>query len=386
MEVNVIRRNIIKKLEDEGFVIDSNGKIQISNMNKDDIRRLYEKPRQKRLEEEKLFIAKNIDKLSNYFANGDQIDINKIAPKIIELNKHSKEYADLFRLASMLWSVPVSRGYGRRLRFIVIDENVNKLIGIFALKDPVFNLAVRDSVIGWSHEERAMKLYNVMDIYVLGAVPPYSRIVCGKLIAMLAASNEVRKIVANKYMNSVTKITHEKKDPRVVLLTTSSALGRSSIYNRIVYEGSHMYTRVGVTKGWGHFHFSNGTYELIKNYLLSINHPIVRGHQYGKGPNWKIRMIRIGLEKLGLSQELLKHGIKREVYFCPLAQNYNEYLTGRTKQINFLDYPMNSLFEYFNERWLSPRALRCRDYKDIRKENYLDELYAVRNLDCRVGE
>ena len=51
---------------------------------------------------------------------------------------------DLFRAATLLWSVPVSRGYGRRMRYLVMDESNNKLIGLFALGDPVFNLKSRD--------------------------------------------------------------------------------------------------------------------------------------------------------------------------------------------------------------------------------------------------
>ena len=39
----------------------------------------------------------------------------------------------VFRYASLHWSVPVSQGYGRRTRFLVIDEQNEKLIGIFAL-------------------------------------------------------------------------------------------------------------------------------------------------------------------------------------------------------------------------------------------------------------
>ena len=37
-----------------------------------------------------------------------------------------------------------------------------------------------------------MRLRNVMDAFVLGAVPPYRELLCGKLVAMLAASDEVR--------------------------------------------------------------------------------------------------------------------------------------------------------------------------------------------------
>jgi Druantia protein DruA len=38
----------------------------------------------------------------------------------------------------------VSRGYGRRMRFLIWDQSNEKLIGLIVLGDPVFNLRVRD--------------------------------------------------------------------------------------------------------------------------------------------------------------------------------------------------------------------------------------------------
>ena len=47
------------------------------------------------------------------------------------------------------------------------------LLGVFALGDPVYNLRARDDLIGWNVEQRSARLYNVLDAFVLGAVPPY---------------------------------------------------------------------------------------------------------------------------------------------------------------------------------------------------------------------
>jgi hypothetical protein len=79
--------------------------------------------------------------------------------------------SDLFRLAALTWSVPVSNGFGRRLRYLVWDNHNNKLIGIIAIGDPVFNLSVRDTLIDWDAKARGERLVNLMDAYVLGAGP-----------------------------------------------------------------------------------------------------------------------------------------------------------------------------------------------------------------------
>jgi hypothetical protein len=63
--------------------------------------------------------------------------------------------------------VPVSNGFGRRLRYLVWDNHNNKLIGIIAIGDPVFNLSVRDTLIDWDAKARGERLVNLMDAYVL---------------------------------------------------------------------------------------------------------------------------------------------------------------------------------------------------------------------------
>ena len=105
------------------------------------------------LEKNARFVEQWEDKLLDHFANGAEVDPARIVPRIVPVQ--SAQEASLFRLASLHWSVPVSVGYGRRTRFLVYDDQNGKLMGIFALGDPVFNLAVRDRLIGWTSEEQA---------------------------------------------------------------------------------------------------------------------------------------------------------------------------------------------------------------------------------------
>ena len=93
----------------------------------------------------------------------------------------------------------MSAGYGRRLRFLLPDENSNKPTGLIGLGDPVFRLGPRDRWIGWSDGARAEKLRHVMDASVLGAVPPYSSLLCGKLVALLVGADEVQRAFSRKY-------------------------------------------------------------------------------------------------------------------------------------------------------------------------------------------
>ena len=109
--------------------------------------------------------------------------------------------SNLFRLASLTWRVPVSRGFGRRLRYLVWDGHNEKLIGLIAIGDPVFNLSVRDAI-GWDCHDRSDRLVNIMDAYVLVAVPPYNMPVGGKLIASLVRSRDLDDDFSQTYGDS----------------------------------------------------------------------------------------------------------------------------------------------------------------------------------------
>jgi hypothetical protein len=342
------------------------------------IRRLHSGSVNERRNKEASFISENLSSLECYFANGSDVDLDKFSPEIVPVNTNSVEAA-LFRLTTLLWSVPVSRGFGRSVRFIVIDKANNKLIGLLGLTDPVLNLRTRDDWIGWRTEEKCQRLYNVMDMFVLGAVPPYSELLCGKLIAMLGASNEVREFVELKYRGRKTQIEKIEKNANLAMLTVSSSLGRSSIYNRVKFNERKLLTRIGLTTGWGHFHLSETSFRLLRTYLESINHPVVKANRFGDGPNWRIRVIRYGLASLGLSSRALFHGVQREVYVCSLAKNSREFLCGNTSLLDYYDAPSNQIIEYFSSRWMIPRSNRDNSYLSVKAADTLHVLKCLLN-------
>ena len=376
--IKKFRLAILTSLKSQGFKISNrsrknNSEIIPPSTNKDVIRSLHNHARIAKLMNNAKFLQTYLSELSTFFANGDDINLNAFDPRILPVQAET-EGSRLFRLASLLWSVPVSQGFGRRTRFLILDQANNKLVGLFALGDPVFNLRARDQLIGWNHHQRARRLYHLMDIFVLGSVPPYSDLLCGKLVAMLAASNEVRKVIYKKYKGKKSHILGEAKNPYIVLLTTGSALGRSSLYNRITYNGRIFYQSIGETQGWGHFHIADETFMLMRDFLKVIDHPIAYSNRFGQGPNWKMRLIRICLERLKLSPALLRHGIRREVYIVPLAENYRAFLSGEEDFISFYDMPASKIVEFFKERWFFPRARRVDRYRYIKANDTLNIL------------
>ncbi|HVM72837.1 MAG TPA: Druantia anti-phage system protein DruA [Anaerolineales bacterium] len=332
--------------------------------NKQGIRDMHKEQRLERANAELDVFNKHGKKLIHEFANGSEINPNQFEPVLSLVDSGSPENL-LFRFATLLWSVPVSKGYGRRMRYIVRDKNNGKIVGIFALMDPVFNLSVRDKEIGWDAEQREEKLYSVMDAYILGAVPPYNQLLAGKMIALAATSREVRRDFKKKYSGQKTNIRQQNKPANLVLVTTTSALGRSSIYNRIHLSGEKelVFRSMGFSEGWGHFHVSESTFNLIRVWLRDRKDPYADAHKYGMGPNWRLRTIRRALNLLGYSGESMKHGIKREVFMAPLASNYKSYLNGTCKTPKYYNRNLRDMAEYFRDRWMIPRSERVSEWK-----------------------
>jgi len=307
----------------------------------------------------------SIQLLRDNLATPCSIDIPSINPCLIPVSSDTRE-SDIFNAATLLWSVPVSRGFGRRMRFLVRDNFNGKLIGIIGLTDPVFNLTPRDAWVGWSSRDREARLINVMDAFVLGAVPPYNKLLGGKLVALIATSTEVVKQFRAKYRKYEGVISECKKDPHLVLLTTSSALGRSSLYNRLRIPDSVQYLtdidndRVPTwyTQGYGHFHISEDIFRDLQTVLVRRDHPYAKGNRFGDGPNWRIRVIRKAAVELGVEPEVLQHGIRRQVYVVPLASNTKQCLLGQAKRPRYITKNIKDITGFWIERWAIPRSLR----------------------------
>jgi hypothetical protein len=293
----------------------------------------------------------------------------KISPHLVEVLPGS-EHELLFRYARLHWSIPICPGYGRRLRFVIYDTSNKKLIGIFGLSDPVFSLGPRDRWIGWGRDAKAARMQCVLDLFVLGAVPPYSRLLCGKLIALFTTCATVQQVFRRKYGNRHAYISRKPLDGRLALLTTTSALGRSSIYNRLGYRGEHVFRSVGFTQGSGEFQFDNGFYAELRRFALKHCAATAKHPLWGEGFRNRREVLRKALPLLGLSPDLLYHGVSREIFVVPLASNTREFLRGEEPDVESLVRTAEELFGWFRERWLLPRALRDQSYKLFSPEDY----------------
>jgi hypothetical protein len=375
--VATLKRRVRQHLKELGFTKNSNGSLCPPDTTKETYRHLHRLQREEKLERCQPWLESEIKRLRNHFANGIDVVPEQIAPELEEIKHGDQKLSYLFRLAALTWSIPVSNGYGRRMRFLVWDRSNGKLIGLIALADPVFNMSARDQAIGWNSEDRAARLVNMMDACVLGAIPPYNQLLCGKLVASLVRTREIERKFTTKYGHTTGIISGQQKHARLVCVTTTSALGRSSVYNRLKLDGIHYFKSVGFTEGWGHFQIPDALFSQLRSYLKRKRHRYANGHQFGNGPNWRIRVVRAAFDSLGINSEILRHNLEREVYICPLADNASAVLSGKEKRPIFSSLrSVKEVAQAAVQRWIVPRAERRPEFREWTVEQTLHQIHS----------
>lgn len=135
------------------------------------------------------------------------------------------------------------------------------------------------------------------------------------------------------------------------MIDTMGAFGKSAIYNRL-----KEWDFIGYTYGKTHLHFScNGLYEHISIFLRQYMPYVWERHDYGDGPNWRIRVLREFFKLVGFNnrqfERLLLLGTKRAYYICPLASNWREFLKGEVDTPDYFDRLFKELYEFWMKRW-----------------------------------
>lgn len=219
---------------------------------------------------------------------------------------------------------------------------------------------------------------DMMDIIVCGAIAPYNVLLGGKLVCLLLCSTEIVKYYNHKYDRRVSIIASAvagkpvTRKPRLVLLGTTSLYGfGSSQYNRIKMNATLAgggesevveYRKLGLSEGYGSFHFSKDTLHLLETLLARTNRNRMVNSIFGEGVNPLMRKIRQALDYVGLPSDLLlRHGNQRVIYGVKLASNFREILLGRAQRPKYI-IPCDSpelrtamLAEFWRRRWLASR-------------------------------
>jgi len=155
-----------------------------------------------------------------------------------------------------------------------------------------------------------------MNIMVCGAIPPYNRILGGKLVAMALTGPRVIDMYQDKYGDYQSEIASSmkgeavsKRNELVFLDTTGLFEIGSAQYDRIrvpTENGEIEYDQIGYTEGYGSIQFGPDTRKRISQVTqLEEGRKVVRG-RFGEGVSPRIRKIRRGLKNCGLETDLLE--------------------------------------------------------------------------------
>ena len=363
MHAEELKKLVLDRLKEIGFVIAENGTLCPSLIDKEGLRQIHRPASQLEIAARQDWLRRHLPEYLPFFADGEEIIPECVDPALVEVT--TEQQHNLFRVARLLWSIPFSKGYGRRLRFLIIDQTNHKLIGLLALQSPPLSFPARDRMFRYSLGRKTELVNQTMDIQTLGAVPPYDRLLGGKLVALVAASNEIRQVYWRKYSGRVTEMEQRVLPPHLVALTTTSAFGRSSLYNRLSYNGTAIAESLGYTEGYGTFHLME-LYPLFREFLESQGISTRGG--FGTGPRRKWQTMVRALDQLGLSSGFLCHGVKREVFLFRLVNNLEAYMEGRDAEPVYRNLPFSELVAWWRERWLLPRAERVEGWQAWRKE------------------
>jgi hypothetical protein len=312
-----------------------------------------------------------IREAQNAADHGDvaSVDWESVARTALYRRKRAGALADLYRALATLTNLGFTDRGGNLPR---------------ALAEPEGRRAIETALRRIKQEALAS---NVMELITCGAVPPYRAVLGGKLVALMMLSRQVVADVAQRYGDSVSIIASAmagrpiSRPAKLALVTTSSlyeAYG-SSQYNRLKLEtagGALAYRKVARTESFGTVQFAPDTVHGLNEVArLSDSNRREVNNLFGEGTSPKMRLIRSGLEALGLdANSFLRHNSRRLIYGVPLCANTDEVVLRLSTTPRYLlppgDVGTAVLVDYWRERWLSSRIARPDVLESVRGEEF----------------
>jgi Druantia protein DruA len=216
---------------------------------------------------------------------------------------------------------------------------------------------------------------EIADLTVCGAIPPYSALLGGKLVGMLAVSPTVVRAYHERYGGSPSEIASAlagravSRRSHLVFVGTTSLYGSgSSQYNRLripaaVLDGDRdvFFRALGRSRSFGTSHLSNEAVTALVQLSEQSRTGVRVNSIFGEGVNPKLRKVRDGLRLLGWPEDdLMRHGRERIVYGVSLVDNLLPYLLGLEKRPRYV-FPrkirndIERIGNWWHKRWLAER-------------------------------
>lgn len=369
-----IKRELTKVLRQQGYDVEKNT-FALNDSDREAKRSVHSLAKIERIDVRKDFIQRKVPFIKKSLLDGSVLEVDKISPKLIEVEADS-EWEILFRWWNLVWwSLPYERAYGRQIRYVVWDQYHKAPIGLIGLQSPILSWSVRDDYLGITKDGRDYWVNQSLSAQRLGALPPYNYVLGGKLVAYLMTTDTVRKKFETKYSGIKTLMQKRKLPSNLLFITTTGAYGKSSVYTRLKYEEEYVAKFIGYSQGSGSFHIPNSLFNKLVQFLERKGHDVRRG--YGSGPSRKLRLITQSLRLLGFPNGS-SHGVQRAVYLFPFVKNLTDVIQNNARP-KWHHRSIKSLTEYWKKRWAIPRIEKDQTYKTFNGEKFIKEALANLN-------
>jgi hypothetical protein len=235
---------------------------------------------------------------------------------------------------------------GRFGRFLIRDKKTMTYLGVISIGSDFISLGGRDSYIGWEMKDRMgnhMLNYTCMGSSIVPTQPVGFNYVGGKLIALLTISD-----VVENYWN-------ERYPEKLVGISTTSLYGGLSQYNSLKH-----WHKCDSTEGKIPIEPSEETYTILKEWVKD-DYPddyykmTTHANEGQIVSHTKPRILNFAYRILGV--KAIENDFSRGVYFCPLYDNFKEFLSGKTKTLGkkTFDNSVKTLTALWKERYAKNR-------------------------------
>jgi hypothetical protein len=368
-EAEQLKQKVIEEIKKQGFKI--NPHLRPESYDKEVIRNIHAHKRMEQLNKHSKFLKNNFENATQFLKNGEDIDPSKIDLELIEIkDTKSIENKIFFWWNLTWWSLPYTKPIGRQMRFVLWDIYHDSPFGLLGLQSPPLRSKVRDEYLGLRKEESTYWINQSLYGQRIGALPPYNQLLGAKMVALSMISAEIKDAYHKKYHNKKTLMDEKIIPAELLFFTTTGAFGKSSVYDRIKYNGRKVTNFIGYTTGRGTFHIPEKLYIELLEYLEKIGENVERG--YGTGPSRKLRLINKATKKLGLS-EYIFHNIKRSYYIIHNVDNLIDVIHNDSDPSYYND-KLEDLFQFWKKRWCIPRSKRIIKWKKYDKEGFLNKI------------
>jgi len=308
--------------------------------------------------------------ITELFINGRDLQIENIFPRIHICDTPSD--FEIYNYCRFLQSVPNTNRVGRQIKALVYDDGQRRpvLIGAIGLASSMYTVGCRDRYLNWVGKEGKFRkdigLRRLMDLAVCIAFQPYSFLLGGKLMALLAMTDPFRIEFQRRYGM-----------PLLGLVTTCATGVHCPIFNRIMIRKGGLYRHIGETAGYTTVIFSADTLRAGRRLVENLKNAGNNQLSFSSKP---IRILRQALKLCSIPYEPLLHlGNPKGVYIAVLSEDSLVCLRAGKCSDTKDSLSVKDAFEYWKTDIL-PKRRHCQETIEKISRFRREKLALSRNL------